>query len=407
AAATASFIHNNNALNVSFNSSGSTGNSLIWDFGDGSPLSTMANPSHTYGSAGQYTVSLISLNRCGESDTLIQVIDVCDTLSAGNFTITQNGTTVTLTPSGSVGANSFMWDMGDGFTFSSTSGVSHTYMNSGTYTITLVAFNICGETDTIVQTIDLCDVLSAAFNYQQAANTVVFDGSISSSGATAFFWTLGDGSVATGANYTHTYTNLGNYYVTLLVVNACMDSAWYSDTIKLCTPAVPSWTYTITSSGSAGMVVQFDGSASQNAISYQWDFGDGTSGSGVAPQHTYTTVSLTYLVKLTVTNDCGEQESYAYRLNQIGLEELEAGQRIEFYPNPVKDKLTFKWQAENNQLKEVKIFNNSGQLMLLKELPQTKEGEMSYGLNVSQLAKGLYILQLTGDNMNIRELLII
>jgi len=51
--------------------------------------------------------------------------------------------------------------------------------------------------------------------------------------------------------------------------------------------------------------VQFDGSASTGAIvSFDWNFGDGTTGSGVRPVHTYA-VAGNYNVTLKVTDDRG------------------------------------------------------------------------------------------------------
>jgi PKD repeat protein len=53
--------------------------------------------------------------------------------------------------------------------------------------------------------------------------------------------------------------------------------------------------------------VQFDGSASTGAIvSYAWNFGDSTTGTGVRPTHTYAVVG-NYNVTLTVTDDRGTQ----------------------------------------------------------------------------------------------------
>jgi len=58
--------------------------------------------------------------------------------------------------------------------------------------------------------------------------------------------------------------------------------------------------------GIVGAAVQFDGSASFDAVgtivSYEWDFGDGTTGTGVNPTHTYALVG-TYTVSLTVINN--------------------------------------------------------------------------------------------------------
>ena len=49
----------------------------------------------------------------------------------------------------------------------------------------------------------------------------------------------------------------------------------------------------------AGVPVQFNGSASPNASSYTWSFGDGTVGTGATPIKTYAAAGL-YTVTLTV-----------------------------------------------------------------------------------------------------------
>ncbi len=54
----------------------------------------------------------------------------------------------------------------------------------------------------------------------------------------------------------------------------------------------------------APLVVSCDGSASQHAVSWSWDFGDGATASGPTVDHTYL-ASGTYTVTLTVTNSAG------------------------------------------------------------------------------------------------------
>lgn len=65
---------------------------------------------------------------------------------------------------------------------------------------------------------------------------------------------------------------------------------------------------TTVSSGMVPLSVEFDGSRSSDAdstiSSYHWDFGDGTTGSGVSPSHTYSSVG-DYTVVLTVTDSSG------------------------------------------------------------------------------------------------------
>ncbi len=61
-----------------------------------------------------------------------------------------------------------------------------------------------------------------------------------------------------------------------------------------------------------GQTVTFDGSGSTDPdgwiVSYRWDFGDGTSGSGVRTSRIYTTAG-TYFVRLTVTDNQGATQT--------------------------------------------------------------------------------------------------
>ncbi len=61
-----------------------------------------------------------------------------------------------------------------------------------------------------------------------------------------------------------------------------------------------------------GFPLDFDGSGSIDfdgtIVSYQWDFGDGSMGTGVSPSHTYTAAGG-YTATLTVTDDLGAQDS--------------------------------------------------------------------------------------------------
>lgn len=57
---------------------GNDPNSLdwLWDFGDGSPSSSLANPSHTYATVGNYTVSATGSNECfTATQTILVTVD--------------------------------------------------------------------------------------------------------------------------------------------------------------------------------------------------------------------------------------------------------------------------------------------------------------------------------------------
>ncbi len=114
---------------------------------------------------------------------------------------------------------------------------------------------------------------------------------------------------------------------------------------------------------------------------------------GTVTDHTFTeTVSdgiYTYCV--IATDDEGHLSAPAYvtvNVGTVGVEE--SNTTINIYPNPVKDMLTIEVNAEF----QYGIFNNMGQQVM----NGTANGEQR--LDVSDLAKGIYVLRITTENQN-------
>ncbi len=115
--------------------------------------------------------------------------------------------------------------------------------------------------------------------------------------------------------------------ITLIGTDGARHSITKSVTVDL--PAVqpgvdfepPNAVITVTpgTTGTAPFTVQFDGSGSTDDLgiaSYSWDFGDGSTGTGVMPPaHTY--VSGVYIAKLTVTDYWGLKD-YATVVINVG-----------------------------------------------------------------------------------------
>ncbi len=116
-----------------------------------------------------------------------------------------------------------------------------------------------------------------------------------------------DVSLATPTVF-HSYPAEGIYNVTLRVTDDQGDSAT-APTQATIGPAANQPPTAVAGgpySGTAGYPVQFDGTGSTDpeagALTYSWDFGDGTpAGSGATPTHTYATDG-SYIVTLTVTD---------------------------------------------------------------------------------------------------------
>ncbi|NVK26990.1 MAG: PKD domain-containing protein [Flavobacteriia bacterium] len=332
ASPTASFTSTTTGLQASFDGSSSSANSTTytWDFGDGN-AGFAANTAHTYTNPGIYTVELVVANACGDTDTSSQQIVVCGSPSAA-FIWNTSGLVVNVDASTSAGiGNSYSWDFGDG---NSAIGAvtSHTYGTPGTYNLELYVTDTCGSSDTIMIPITVCSAPTASFTYTVTGFQVDFDASATTN-AIDYYWEFGDGNTANGVTTSNTYGVNQNYNVILYAINACGDTISDTQTVALCSDPKAEWTYTIVSSGGGGMLVQFDATASIGN-NYWWDFGDGQTATGTNfPTHLYAVPGLFYKVTLVVSNDCGDDDTLQYRLNNIGLEEDESPSFI-VYPNP-------------------------------------------------------------------------
>jgi len=143
----------NAPLAVSFtDSSTNSPTSWSWNFGD-STTSTSQNPSHTYSTAGSYTVSLRATNAGGYDDEVkTNHITVNAVAPVANFSgAPTSGTAplaVSFTDSSTNTPTSWSWNFGDSST-STSQNPSHTYNSTGNYTVSLRATNAGGYDDEV------------------------------------------------------------------------------------------------------------------------------------------------------------------------------------------------------------------------------------------------------------------
>jgi carboxypeptidase T len=119
--------------------------SFVWDFGDGSALSTAVSPTHSYTTTGLFSVTLLASNGWF-TDTVsqwVQVVPVEIITPTAVFTLTTPiwlGETAVFTNT-STDAFSYTWDFGDGSPLSTVPSPTHTYTSTGVFTVTLTAHN--------------------------------------------------------------------------------------------------------------------------------------------------------------------------------------------------------------------------------------------------------------------------
>ncbi|WP_075341628.1 cellulase family glycosylhydrolase [Tenacibaculum agarivorans] len=145
--------------------------------------------------------------------------------------------------------------------------------------------------------------------------TVQFDASRSSDAdgdALTYTWDLGDGNTATGVTVSNTYSQAGQYRVTLTVSDGDLQSTAIQDIevfdIDVNNPPVASFTTNVIT-GNAPLTVDFDASGSSDPdgddLTYLWNFGNGMGGTGVIVSNQYTEPG-SYEVVLTVSDGAFE-----------------------------------------------------------------------------------------------------
>jgi hypothetical protein len=155
----------------------------------------------------------------------------------------------------------------------------------------------------------------------------------------------------------------------------------------------PTAAFTLNQTGGGQEVVDFDASGSSaDAVSYDWDFGDGNTGSGATVQHTYAGGGQ-YTVTLTVTDDCGGQDVTTQTIDvTIGLNEIDLTD-INLYPNPTRDVFTLSFELTEVQDVDIYVLNAMGQVMYSESL-ENFTGSYSEAINLTGEAKGVYMVQI-------------
>ncbi|MCB0914017.1 MAG: PKD domain-containing protein, partial [Propionibacteriaceae bacterium] len=175
------------------------------------------------------------------------------------------------------------------------------------YTVQLIATNACGN-DTSTQEITIVTAPTAAFDLDAATGCAPFTvqaGDLSSSNTTGWAWSAPGATpeASTQQNPSFTFAAPGTYTITLEASNAAGTSA---ESIAVNVGGLPEAAFA--AANTLGETTLSLSNNSLDAISYAWDFGDGSSSSEPEPAHSYAQDGV-YTVQLIATNACGNDTS--------------------------------------------------------------------------------------------------
>lgn len=294
----------------------------LWDFGDGSPVSTTGSDTfeHLYINSGSSTaifpLKLIVTNDEGCTDTLVRTITVHPPLTS-NFTASSlegcHPLDVTFTNL-SLNADIYFWDFGDGAS-SVQPSPNHTFSNFNNsdtiYMVTLTTSTFDGEcVRSASWPVLVHPFVYANFTIPEQLNCSPFDVTIfnASVNANVFRWNFGDGTdtvtystVPLKHRFVNTdFLNQKNFEITLIAENPEGCSGIVKRTITV-EPGIKAAFSINKIEGCQPLQVNLINTSS-GAVYFQWDFGDGFSSLTASPGHTFTNFTDTVVTRhITLT----------------------------------------------------------------------------------------------------------
>jgi gliding motility-associated-like protein len=350
-----------------------------WDFGDGSGTSNLLNPAYTYQDTGTYNVMyvVIDSSTCNLADTAFFNVTIAlnDSLDAQfsfpPYDPCTDSLTVQLDFTGS-GADSLYWDMGNGTTFINDTSVNYTYVNPGTYIVTLIAFDLlCNNTFTLTDTVFFNPVTTTVnavvppnILLCSAPYEVNFTGN--SPASPNSYWDFGDGvGTSSQTNPSYTYANSGLYTVIYVAIDSSTCNIADTVSFQVQITLAPLFSATIdfdppppcSDLNSFLVELAFSGTGADSLL---WDLGDGTQFNTNSVSYVYSNPG-TYFITMTAYNAlCGDETVSS----EVTFTEINSTTSIlpnVFTPNGdgMNDRLEFVG-IDNTQEYSIQIFNRWG-----------------------------------------------
>ncbi|MCB0508646.1 MAG: PKD domain-containing protein [Bacteroidetes bacterium] len=285
----------------------------IWDFGDGTVLTTMDDYlTHTYpANTISATATLVVENdSTGCVDSLVKVIHFTN-IDSFRFSASKEigckPLHVTFTAVKDTNITDYLWDLGNGLVFGDS--YDAVYYKEGKFEVKMFVRykNGCIMESIIKDTITVLDA-HANFNFDKTsgcvpANMMLKDSSYSKyDSIVKWNWEFNDGTTASTKDVAHTYNALGSFPVKLSVESAFGCKGNITKNVEVSKVEAD---FDVTGNDVCkGTEIKFINKSTPTATTYLWDFGDGTTSTDSIPTHIYH-AGGNYTVSLTVTDGFG------------------------------------------------------------------------------------------------------
>ena len=272
-----------------------TSATIYWSPGGTLDDSTLIMPTGVPGGQLTYVVT-VDDNGCIVTDTITIYMDSTVITMSGDTAFCL-GNSALIGVTSNTATTSYLWSPSTGLSSTVVQFPVATPTATTVYTVVLTNTAGCVYTDSMTVTID--NVPVAGFTEVSVDLESTFTNT--SVNGTSYLWDFGDGFLANVTDPVHTYNGNGTYTVCLTASNSCGSDTYCSNvTVALggCVNTVAAFD-TIT----VDLITVFT-DMSTDAVSWAWDFGDG-SGTSTAQNPVYTYAAAgTYNVCLVTTNPC-------------------------------------------------------------------------------------------------------
>lgn len=282
-------------------------NSWRWDFGDGN-TSNQQNPKYVYRSPGVYTVILTIGTDKGCSKVLarpnyISVVQgVVPSFSYSDPSVCRAPATINFT-NASTGPGNLLynWDFGDGGS-TTIASPAHQYNVNGTYHISFTVTSDQGCTDSSIINLPIGKVNTDFIvpNIICPKTLVTFQNN-SNPRPISTSWVFSNGQTDVFQNGQTIFPTGGSYTATVInTYSVCTDTL--TKTINVNNAPLINFTASETARCQPTLSTNFTNNT--NAVSYQWDFGDGAGSTQASPTHSYNNFGI-YNVTLIAKDSVG------------------------------------------------------------------------------------------------------